>query len=183
VPTSIDGVYRIEREIIHDTRGFFSRLYCSEELKKINFNSNISQVNYSFSKLKGTVRGMHFQINPHAETKIVTCLNGSVFDVAVDLRYGATTFLKWHAEVLSSENKNSLFIPEGFAHGFQTLSDDCQLLYLHSELYTPSSERSLNAMDPKIGINWPIQVSEISEKDINQPFINSSYIGISTNEM
>lgn len=181
--TTIKGVHLIKREPNKDTRGSFARIYCNKELKKINIKKTICQVNYSETILKGTVRGMHFQLNPYKEEKIVTCLRGSIFDVVVDLRYNSPTFLQWHAEILSSENNNSLAIPEGCAHGFQTLEDDCKLIYLHTEIYNPDFEGSINAMDPMVGINWPMPVSEISNKDANHPFIDELYLGVLKNEM
>ena len=179
--TPIKGVNLIKRKLHEDNRGSFARIYCNEELKKLD--KSICQINFSQTRLKGTIRGMHFQLKPFSEEKIITCLNGSVFDVVVDLRYGSPTFLQWHAEILSSENNNSLLIPEGCAHGFQALENDCKLLYLHTELYNPDFEGSLNVMDPMIGINWPIPFSEISDKDANQPFIDKTYLGVFQNEM
>jgi len=183
IPTKIQGSYLLRRKLNIDERGTFSRIYCNKELNRINIEKPISQINFSETALKGTVRGMHFQLKPYQETKIVTCLKGSVFDVVVDLRYTSPTFLKWHSEILSSENKNSLVIPEGCAHGFQTLEQNCKLLYLHTEMYSPESERTIHIMDSILGINWPIKVSNLSNKDSRGAFINESFLEVLKNEM
>ena len=126
---------------------------------------------------------MHFQYAPYSETKIVTCLRGEILDVAIDIRKDSPTFMQHHTEVLNSENQSSLYIPEGFAHGFQALTEDCQLIYLHSSFYSSNSEGALNALDPTLAIDWPLQVSEISERDSNHAFIDNHFEGIITNEM
>lgn len=182
-PTKIKEVYLINRQLHQDSRGSFARIFCNEELKKINLKKPVSQINYSETSLKGTIRGMHFQLNPFKEEKIITCLSGSIFDVVIDLRYNSPTFLKWHSEILDSKNKNSLAIPEGCAHGFQALENDCKLIYLHTEKYNPDFEGCINAMDPMIGINWPMPVSDISSKDANHPFIDQSYLEFLKNEL
>lgn len=161
-----------------DNRGFFSRFFCAEEFATLGLAAPIVQINHTVTLKKGAVRGMHFQYPPHAETKIVSCLNGIIFDVAVDLRRGSKTFLKWHGEILSSENRKSLFIPEGFAHGFQTLSENCELIYLHTAPYTVDTEGALNAVDPSLGIDWPLPISEMSGRDKLHPFIGSDFKGV-----
>ncbi|BBA71417.1 dTDP-4-dehydrorhamnose 3,5-epimerase [Geobacter sulfurreducens] len=176
--SALNGVYAIRRTVAEDHRGFFSRFFCAEEFAEIGLTAPIVQINHSFTRKMGTVRGMHFQHPPHAETKIVSCLKGSVFDVAVDLRYGSKTFLKWHGEILTSENHKSLFIPEGFAHGFQTLSADCELIYLHTSAYDLHAEGALNAIDPQIAIEWPLAIAEMSNRDRSHPLIGSDYKGI-----
>jgi dTDP-4-dehydrorhamnose 3,5-epimerase len=138
----------------------------------------IKQINHTGTKQAGTIRGMHFQHAPHAEIKIVSCLKGKVFDVAVDLRANSPTFLQWFATELSAENHHSLYIPEGFAHGFQTLTNDCELVYLHTAEYSPNHESALNPLDPKLAITWPDLISEISARDQNHPMINSHFKGI-----
>jgi len=127
----------------------------------------------------GAVRGMHFQYPPYAETKIVTCLKGEIFDVAVDIRSHSPTFLQWHSEVLSSENHRSLLIPEGFAHGFQTLTDDCEILYLVTAPYASSFEGGLHPEDPAVSVKWPCKISQISEKDSAHRYITESFVGVS----
>ena len=145
---------------------------CSSDLK------GIVQINHTLTVMRGTVRGLHFQYPPHAEIKIVSCLRGEVFDVAVDLRQGSPTFLQWHGEILSASNHRTLLIPEGFAHGFQTLSDDCELLYFHTAAYQPSAEGGLNAQDPKLNIFWPETVVELSSRDAGQPLVNEEFVGV-----
>lgn len=177
-PTRLAGVYRIERKPVIDSRGFFSRFYCAEEFKDMGLNVPISQMNHTCTNTKGSIRGLHFQFPPHSETKIVTCIAGEVFDVAIDIRHNSPTFLHWHAEILSADNRASLFIPDGFAHGFQTLADDCQLLYLHSTMYQPQAEGALNAMDERIAIKWPLPLTDISERDQKHPMIDSKFTGV-----
>ena len=172
VSVLIDGLYIVERNSIKDERGSFCRFFCAEEFSRIGFNKSIVQINHSLTNKKGTVRGFHFQKTPYTETKIVSCLKGSVFDVAVDIRMDSPTFLQWHAEELSENNNKSMYIPDGFAHGFQTLEDNCELLYLHSEFYTPSAEDSINVLDSKISMEWPLNITQISKRDSAQPMID-----------
>ena len=141
--TSLKGLNLIQRKLIGDSRGYLERLFCAEELQALIPGKGIVQINHTMTAKHGSVRGMHFQHPPHAETKFVSCLRGEVFDVAVDMRQGSPTFLHWHAEVLSPSNHKTLMIPEGFAHGFQTLCYDCELIYLHSRAYTPGAEAGL----------------------------------------
>jgi dTDP-4-dehydrorhamnose 3,5-epimerase len=127
----------------------------------------------------GSARGLHFQAPPYAETKIVSCIRGEVFDVAVDLRQGSATFLQWHGEVLSAKNNRTLLIPEGFAHGFQTLEDECEMLYFHTAAYHPETEGGLNIADPRLAIRWPKPLRDISKRDLDHPYIEADYRGIS----
>ena len=150
----------------------FVVFFCAEEFSRIGFNKSFVQINHSITKRKGTVRGFHFQKTPYTETKIVSCLKGRIFDVAVDIRMDSPTFLQWHAEELSENNNKSMYIPDGFAHGFQTLEDNCELLYLQSEFYTPGAEDSINVLDPKISIEWPLNITQISKRDSAQPMID-----------
>ena len=178
IDTPQAGLKIVQRKPIRDSRGFFSRFFCAEEFRQAGLGSTIAQINHSYSKNAGTVRGMHFQMPPHAERKFISCIRGKVFDVAVDLRKGSPTFLKWHGEVLSEENQRSLLIPEGFAHGFQALTADCELLYLVSAAYAPASEGGVNAQDPLLKIEWPLPITEMSDKDRNTPFLPAGYSGI-----
>lgn len=171
--TPLKDLYCIERNPIGDNRGFLSRFFCAKEFEEIGFKGSIAQMNHTLTNLKGCVRGLHFQHPPSAETKIVTCIKGKVFDVAVDVRSGSPTFLNWYAIELSAENRMSLYIPKGFAHGFQTLENDCELLYIHSEFYQPKAEDALNALDKKIAIDWPLDVTEMSERDRSHKMINN----------
>ena len=136
------------------------------------------QINHTLTGRRGTVRGMHYQRPPHAETKFISCLRGEVFDVAVDLRHDSPTFLRWHAEVLSAENHRTLVVPEGFAHGFQTLADDCELLYLHTAAFAADSEGALNANDPRLAIVWPQPISDWSARDAGHPILGDYFSGI-----
>jgi dTDP-4-dehydrorhamnose 3,5-epimerase len=161
-----------------DSRGFLVRMFCAEELAAAGWLRPIAQINHTFTARAGAVRGMHFQHAPHAETKLVMCLRGSVWDVAVDLRAGSPTLLRWHAQVLSAENRLGLLIPPGFAHGFQAMSDDCELVYLHDAAYAPASEAALNALDPLLAIGWPQPVVERSPRDQNYQMLASDFQGI-----
>ena len=176
--TPLNGLYQIERKQINDQRGSFSRFFCAEEFKEIGFFKPFVQVNHSMTKKKGAVRGMHFQYPPYTESKVVTCIRGEVLDIVVDIRNNSKTYLQWHSAVLSDKNLRSFYIPEGFAHGFQTLTEDCQLLYLHSEFYSSTAEAVINPLDPMLAIQWPSQISEISEKDGNQPMLDNTFIGL-----
>ena len=176
--TSLAGLYVIGRSPIVDSRGAFSRFFCAEEFKEIGFCKPIAQINQSLTKKKGAFRGMHYQYPPYTETKIVTCISGEVFDVAVDIRKGSPTFLQWHSQVLSAENQLSLYIPDGFAHGFQTLTDNCELLYLHSSFYHANAEGALNALDSKLKIGWPLEITEISERDRTHSMMGADFEGV-----
>ncbi len=163
---------------LEDERGFLERLYCAEEFSAAGWCGPIAQLNHSYTRRRGTVRGLHFQHAPCAEDKLVSCLRGEVFDVAVDLRHGSPTLLKWHAAVLSASNGRALLIPRGFAHGFQALSQDCELLYLHSSPYAAQAEGALNVRDPRLAIAWPEPISELSPRDANHALLASDYAGI-----
>ena len=176
--TSIAALKVLQRKPIGDSRGYLERLYCAEELRDFVLGKNIMQINHTLTANAGTVRGLHFQHAPYAETKFVTCLRGEVFDVAVDLRYDSPSFLRWHAEVLSADNHKTLVIPEGFAHGFQTLTEDCEMLYFHTTAYESSAEGGLNVQDPKLAIAWPLPVNDMSERDAAHSFLNGDFAGI-----
>ena len=177
-PTPLEGLTLVQRIAIEDQRGFLSRFYCAEEFRTAGLDKPIAQINHTLTKSRGAVRGMHFQYPPHAETKLVSCLQGEIFDVAVDLRRDSATYLRWHGELLSASNRRSLLIPEGFAHGFQTLTEDCELIYLHTASYHPESEGAVNAADPKLGITWPLAISERSGRDHTHKFIRQDFQGI-----
>ena len=176
--TPLSGLKVMQRKPTQDVRGFLSRFFCAEEFKEFGFNKPISQINHTLTRQKGAVRGLHYQQPPHAEIKLVSCLKGEVFDVAVDLRKNSPTFLQWHGELLSESNQRSLLIPEGFAHGFQTLTENCELIYLHSAPYVKDAEAALNVTDPKIGIVWPLNITELSERDRLHPMITLDFEGI-----
>ncbi|WP_018985067.1 dTDP-4-dehydrorhamnose 3,5-epimerase family protein [Methylophilus methylotrophus] len=176
-PTPLTGLTVIERTCIEDSRGFLSRFFCQETMSRLGMKP-IQQINHTLTRKAGAIRGMHFQHPPAAEIKIVSCLQGRILDVAVDLRAGSPTFLQWFSAELSRENQYSLFIPEGFAHGFQTLTKNCELLYLHTVNYSPTHEAGLNPLDPLLAITWPLDVSEISARDQAHPMLDSNFKGI-----
>jgi dTDP-4-dehydrorhamnose 3,5-epimerase len=177
-PAPLGGLFAITRSTRIDERGYFERIFCETELARLFGGNRIVQINTSMTRVSGAVRGMHFQHPPNTEKKLVSCLRGEIFDVAVDLRQKSPTFLQWHAEVLSEKNHRALFIPEGFAHGFQTLTEDCALLYAHTAPYAPQNEGAVNAIDPRIGISWPKPVSEMSSRDKDHAFIGNDFQGI-----
>lgn len=178
IPTPLSGLMLVQRKAIEDHRGFLSRFYCAEEFRAAGIDKPVAQINHTLTRQRGAVRGLHFQHPPHAETKLVSCLKGEVLDVAVDLRRDSPTFLHWHGEILSAANRKSLLIPEGYAHGFQTLTEDCELIYLHTSPYHPESEGALNMADPRLSIAWPLPANDISERDRNHPFISQNFQGI-----
>ncbi len=173
------GLKLIERQRLGDSRGFLTRLFCAEALSESGWLKPIAQINHTYTSQRGTLRGMHYQQPPYAEMKLVSCLQGEVWDVAVDLRAGSPTFLHWHAEVLSADNNRAMLIPEGFAHGFQTLTDDVQLIYCHSVPYSQETEAALNAQDPQLAIKWPIKITELSTRDTKHPPVDSKFKGVS----
>lgn len=172
------GLKLVARQRLGDSRGFLSRLFCAEELAAAGWAKPISQINHTYTAMRGTVRGMHFQRPPDAEMKLVSCLRGEVWDVAVDVRAGSSTFLHWHAEILSADNGRALLIPEGFAHGFQALTDDIELLYCHSAPYSASAEAGLNPRDARLAIAWPLSVTELSARDSAHPLITTEFEGV-----
>lgn len=176
--TPLPGLHRIRRKPLADARGSLERLYCASLFAASGIDAPIAQINRTCTRAAGTVRGLHFQHPPHAEAKFVQCLRGEVFDVAVDLRAGSPTFLHWHAERLSQDNATGLLIPEGFAHGLQTLADDTELLYLHTAPYTPQAEDGIDALDPRLAIDWPLPVGERSERDRALPRLRPDFTGL-----
>jgi dTDP-4-dehydrorhamnose 3,5-epimerase len=174
----LEGLKLVERTVLGDSRGFLARLFCADELRAAGWEGPVAQVNHTRTAIGGTVRGMHFQNPPDMEMKLVSCIRGCVWDVAVDLRVGSPTMLQWHAEQLSSGNQRALLIPEGFAHGFQALTDDAELLYVHSSAYVPASESGVHPQDPRLGISWPLPVEGLSARDSAHPFITRSFRGL-----
>jgi len=165
IPTKLKDAYTIDLEKREDDRGFFARFFCINEYDEQGLDRNIVQINNSLSKDKGTLRGIHYQLAPKAETKIVRCIRGSLFDVIIDLRPDSPTFLQWFGAELSAENRTMMFVPKGFGHAFLTLEENTEALYLVTEFYSPENERGLRWNDPKIGIEWPIEPLVISDKD------------------
>lgn len=172
VETKLRGAYIIDINPIEDSRGFFARSWCRKEFTEHNLNSNLAQCNTSFNFKKGTLRGMHFQVHPYAETKLVRCTRGAIYDVVVDLRKNSETYLQWVGVELTSDNRRMLYVPEGFAHGYQTLQDSTEVFYQVTEYYTPGAEGGLRWNDPTLAIEWPvIEDIIISNKDKNWPLI------------
>ena len=176
--TPLREVFVVETTSFSDKRGVFSRLYCESELSELIGTRRIVQINHSRTALAGAVRGLHFQRAPHAETKFVRCLRGRVFDVAVDLRSSSPSFLQWHAEELSPMNARMLVIPEGCAHGFQSLEVDSELLYLHTSAYAPHAEGGVRFDDPRLAIRWPLPVVDLSPRDSALPPLGAAFEGI-----
>lgn len=178
--TPLPGLKAVERNLLGDRRGYLERMFCMQELSPVlPQGKRIEQINHTLTSHAGTVRGLHFQRRPHAEIKFVTCLAGEVFDVAVDLRRNSPTFLQWHGITLSADNHVTFVIPEGFAHGFQTLTPNAEMLYFHTAAYAPEAEGGINATDPTIGIHWPRTITERSLRDIDLPFVSDSHVGLS----
>lgn len=175
---SLKGLFSVERLQRVDSRGSFTRLFCDEELSSIGWRSSIKQINMTKTNNRGTLRGLHYQNQPHSEIKIVSCLKGAIWDVVVDLRKDSDTFLQWHSEILNEENQLSLYIPQGFAHGFQTLTPDAEVLYFHSASYNANAEAGLRYDDPILNVNWPMEVTEISTRDLNHPSLSMEFKGV-----
>lgn len=176
--TPIKNLYTIELQPNIDDRGFFVRSFCKKELAEIGLNKEIVQVNHSATLQKGSFRGFHFQYPPYAETKIIRCIKGRVLDFAIDIRKNSPTFLQHFSIELSEENFRALYLPEGFAHGFQVLSENSEMLYFHTEFYNKNGEGALNYSDPKLKIELPLEITEISDRDKNHKFISNTFKGI-----
>ena len=176
--TPLPQVFHIETQRLGDQRGSFARFFCEQELRSVLKERKLQQINHSYSYETGTIRGMHFQYPPYAEMKLIRCLRGVVFDVALDLRYQSSTFLHWYGIELEAEKDNMLVIPEGVAHGFQTLTPNVELLYLHTAMYTPEYEGGIRFDDPEIAIDWPLPATTCSERDTKHPLISQGFNGI-----
>jgi dTDP-4-dehydrorhamnose 3,5-epimerase len=176
--TPLEGLAEVRGQRVRDARGSFARLFCEQDLAAIRPALHFTQVNLSETARRGSVRGMHYQKPPAAEAKLIRCLRGRVFDVAVDLRHGSPTFLRWHALELDGNEDRAVFIPEGFAHGFQALSDDAQLLYMHTMPWTPALEAGLAFDDPRLAIAWPLPVTSVSDKDRAYAPIDADFPGV-----
>lgn len=176
--TNFDDLWIIETESKNDSRGFLTRLFCKNEFEKINFYKEFVQENLTLTKTKGTFRGFHYQVSSHSETKLVRCISGKVLDIVIDLRKDSKTFLNSFSVELESTKLNMILIPEGFAHGFQTLTDNCLMLYLHSNFYNSEYERGIRYNDPMINFELPLSVADISERDKNHPLLQNKFEGI-----
>lgn len=177
-PLPIAGAAIAETKPLEDHRGLFGRFFCRDELGLVFGEREIVNVNSSRTSKAGSIRGLHFQHPPKAEMKLVRCLQGSVFDVILDLRAGSPTFLHWHGEILSAENLRMMILPEGVAHGFQTMENDTEMLYLHTEFFSPAHDSGVHYDDPRIGIDWPLPLADISDKDSNYPLITKDFKGL-----
>ena len=165
--TELQGAYLIELTRLEDDRGFFGRSFCGREFKKRNLEHRVAQCNISYNNKRGTVRGMHYQSGQHAEAKLVRCTRGSISDIIIDIRKNSATFMQWQSFELSEETRNALYIPEGFAHGFQTLVDNTEVFYQMFDFYEPGYAEGIRWNDPAFDISWPLPITEISEKDEN----------------
>jgi len=174
----IAGSGIVETDWHADTRGGFARFFCDNELSSVLAGRKIVQINQSRTVAKGAIRGLHFQYAPHAEMKFVRCLGGRAFDVLVDLRRDSDTYLKWHGEILTPENARMMIVPEGCAHGFQALEPNTELLYLHTAAYSPELEGGVMFDDPAVGIEWPLEAVDLSDRDLNHPRMDEGFSGI-----
>jgi dTDP-4-dehydrorhamnose 3,5-epimerase len=173
--TVLDGVFVIDFLKNEDNRGSFTRTFCKKEFATIGFSKEFVQINHSFNTTKGTLRGLHFQKMPFTESKLIRCIHGKVFDIVVDIRENSRTFLKYFGVELSLEKMNAIFIPEGFAHGYQTLEDNSALIYHHSQFYAPEFDGGIRFNDPILNINWPMPAINLSDKDKNYSFIDNNF--------
>lgn len=176
--TPLEGAYTIELEKRGDERGFFARLFCEKEFGQAGLETRLVQINNSFTGSKGTLRGLHYQLPPAAEVKVVRAISGALFDVIVDLRPGSPTYRKWFGAKLTGDNRKMMYVPRGFGHGFVTLTDSVEMLYLHSAFYAPEAERGLRWNDPAIGVEWPVEPRELSDKDRNWPDLDPEFHGL-----
>jgi dTDP-4-dehydrorhamnose 3,5-epimerase len=176
--TPLKGAFLIELNPFTDNRGLFVRTFCKKEFESIGHHQEFVQFNHSITNRKGSIRGMHYQLPPFSEIKLIRCIRGSVYDVIIDIRENSPTFLNYYSVELSEHNMLSLYIPKGFAHGFQTLEDNSQLIYHHTAYYTPGHEAGIRYNDPAIGLKWPLSASVITERDMNHPLLNNSFKGI-----
>lgn len=177
-PTPIAGLFEIEQPAVGDARGRFTRLFCEQAFAPIRPHLHFTQINWSHTQGRGSLRGLHYQKPPAAEAKLIRCLRGRVYDVAVDVRADSPTFLRWHAVELAEDNNRAFFLPEGFAHGFQALTDEAQLLYMHTASWTPACEAGLRHDDPLLAIAWPLPVAQVSARDQAHPLIAPGFSGI-----
>lgn len=175
IPTPLDGALVLERHALSDGRGFLERLWCDGELAKWCGGKPIRQITRTRTRQRGAIRGLHFQRPPHADVKFVHCLRGAVFDVGVDLRARSPTFGQWHAVELSEDNSRTYVLPEGFAHGFQALSEDCEMLYFHTAPHAPAAEDGIAPDDPVLSIEWPLPITAISERDRTLPVLSHDF--------
>lgn len=175
--TKLKDAFIIDLELKQDDRGFFARIFCQKEFEAHGLKPIVAQCNLSFNYKKGTLRGMHYQIPPATETKLIRCIKGAIYDVIVDMRPNSPTYLQHIGVELTDKNRRALYVPEMFAHGYQALTDETEVIYQVSEFYTPNTEKGLRYDDPLLKIKWPLPVSEISEKDNNWPLLSTHDLG------
>jgi len=175
--TEIDGVRVVEPELKSDSRGFFARVFCARELREEGVDLPVAQGNLAFSHRRGTVRGLHYQVAPATETKLVRCVAGAIFDVLVDLRPGSPTFLQWVGVELSASNRLAVLVPPMVAHGYQCLANNSEVLYLVDQFYAPGMEHGVRFNDPAIGIKWPLKAGEVNARDMAWPLVESKQAG------
>jgi dTDP-4-dehydrorhamnose 3,5-epimerase len=178
VSRDIKGVMIVHSKVIKDSRGFFYRAFCEADHASILLNRSIKQINLSSTESVGAIRGIHFQFPPKSEMKLVRCIQGKVWDVVVDLRRDSETFLKWSSFILDGQEGSMLVVPEGCAHGFQALEKNSMLLYLHTDSYSPQYEGGIRYNEPRLSIEWPLPVTDISERDLTHPFLDHHFDGI-----
>lgn len=176
--TPLEGLLLVQRTLLSDERGYFARMFCSRDLAEAGLTAPLAQVNHSRTTVRGCVRGLHFQRPPHSETKLVSCLRGAVLDVAVDVRVGSPTYLQWHGALLSADNGHALLVPPGFAHGFQALSNDVEMLYCNSAPHVGQAEDGLNPLDEQLAIAWPLPVVAMSPRDAARPRVAAGFVGV-----
>jgi len=177
-PTKLAGVVQVRRQAHADARGVFTRIFCADELAGVGWTGPVAQINHSVNTARGTVRGLHYQLAPWAEMKLVSCIRGQVWDVAVDLRRDSPTFLHWHAQELSAQFGVALLIPQGCAHGFQALSDDAEIVYCHSMPYAPQAQGGAHPCDSRLAIAWPLPVQRLSQRDADWPAMAADFTGV-----
>jgi dTDP-4-dehydrorhamnose 3,5-epimerase len=178
IDTPISGVKVIERQLLGDQRGHFARIFCADDLGQAGWPGPIAQVNESFTVRAGSLRGMHYQGSPFADWKLVTCVRGAVIDIALDIRAGSSTVMRWHGERLSADNGHALLIPPGCAHGFQALTADVSLVYCHSRCYTPEADSGISPLDPLVAIEWPLPIADMSDRDRTRPMLPNDFAGV-----
>jgi len=177
-PLSLSGAFTIDVQPFQDSRGFFTRTFCEKEFGEHDLVQHFVQANHSGTNGKGVIRGMHFQYPPHVETKLVKCVQGAIFDVIIDVRSGSATFLKWYGSELSAENKRMMYVPVGFAHGFQSLTEYSEITYMVSGFYNKESEGGVRYDDEKVKIDWPLPASLVSDKDLKIPLVDAGFKGV-----
>ena len=177
-PLPLTGLHLVQRQRLSDSRGELSRIFCAWELAPIGWTQPIAQITHTRTVKRGTVRGLHYQNVPHAESKLVSCTKGEVWDVAVDLRPDSVTFLQWHAQHLVADHGDAMLIPQGFAHGFQALTDDVELLYCHSAAHAPLAEAGIHPLEPLVAIGWPLPVTDLSSRDASHAWLTADFEGV-----